>query len=65
MGRSKGSSAPPKRYVPCAGVYRRDAEMYGRLGFSRAVTFACYLGADYEALWGEADVDFYLQPGRA
>ena len=56
---------PPKRYVPCAGVYRRDAEMYGRLGFSRAVTFACYLGADYEALWGGADVDFFLQPGRA
>lgn len=47
---------PPKRFVPPADVVREDLAYYRALGFSDLASFACFLGDDYEKLWGEPDV---------
>ena len=47
---------PPKLFVLEGDVMREDFEFYRSLGFSDFSSFACYLGADYEELFGEVDV---------
>lgn len=53
---------PPKRFVPETAVMRADLAWYGRLGFSDISSFACFLGDDYERLWGEPDVSGFARP---
>ena len=47
---------PPARFVLDESAMRRDVSEYREMGFSRASTFACFLGEDYEELYGEADI---------
>lgn len=47
---------PPARFVLDEAAMRRDVSEYREMGFARASTFACFLGDDYEELYGEADI---------
>ena len=47
---------PPKKYEPRRDVIAADLKFYGSLEFERVSSFACFLGDDYEALYGEPDV---------
>ena len=47
---------PPARFVLDEKAMQRDIREYREMGFSRASTFACFLGDDYEELYGEADI---------
>ena len=53
---------PPKKFTLANEVAQSDIAWYRRLGFSRFSVFACYLGDDYEALWGEPDISALAQP---
>ena len=44
---------PPKKYEPDLDVVRADLAYYASLGFEAVSSFACYLGDDYFALYGE------------
>ena len=47
---------PPARFVLDEEAMQRDVREYREMGFARASTFACFLGNDYEELYGEADI---------
>ena len=47
---------PPKEYKPDKEVIRADVALYRSVGFENISSFACFLGDDYEALYGEPDV---------
>ena len=47
---------PPKAFAPDAAVINADFEYYSKMGFRDISTFACYLGEDYIALYGEPDL---------
>ena len=47
---------PPVPFTVDAPVMEADFAYYRSLGFTDIGCFACYLGADYEALHGEVDV---------
>ena len=47
---------PPARFVLDEEAMQRDVREYREMGFARASTFACFLGDDYEELYGEADI---------
>ena len=47
---------PPKEFFLEGEVMREDFAFYRSLGFLDFSSFACYLGADYEELFGEVDV---------
>lgn len=47
---------PPKKFVLNENQLNADVEFYIGKGFLHISTFACYLGDDYEALYGEVDV---------
>lgn len=61
MDNSKFSNwtKPPKRFTLDAGVMERDAEFYASMGFEEMTSFGCYLGPDYEELFGEASLTEY------
>jgi len=50
---------PPARFVLNADAMSRDIRDYKALGFDRITTFACFLGDDYEELYGEPDITPY------
>ena len=50
---------PPKRFSLDAEVMRQDVDYYAGLGFAEITSFGCYLGPDYEALYGAAGLDEY------
>lgn len=50
---------PPKRLEPRPEVVRADLAFYRGLGFERISSFACYLGADYRALYGLPDLSSF------
>ena len=52
---------PPRPFRPAADVVANDIEYYRRLGFEEISSFACYLGDDYEKLWGEPDVSAFAR----
>ena len=47
---------PPKEFFLEGEVMREDFSFYRSLGFEDFSSFACYLGADYEELFGEVDI---------
>ena len=47
---------PPKKFVIDKDGMKRDLTEYRALGFPSVASFACYLGADYEALHGDIDI---------
>lgn len=50
---------PPKPFALDADVMKRDVEFYALQGFEDATSFGCYLGPDYDALYGETDLAIY------
>ena len=46
---------PPCKFTPDNESIKKDIAFYRSLGFENIGSFACYLGEDYEKLWGEAD----------
>lgn len=52
---------PPKKFVLEKEVTERDLEFYDRLGYTTVTTFACYLGRDYEELYGFPDIKGYIK----
>lgn len=50
---------PPKRLVLDPDVIARDLATYRALGFADIASFACYLGDDYERLWGAPDLSSF------
>ena len=38
---------------------RRDVEFYASLGFENITAFGCYLGPDYQSLYGEPPLKTY------
>ena len=59
-----GWQKPPKKLNADPELIKRDLEFYEALGFGTVTTFACYLGADYEELWGEPDLGGYAVFGK-
>jgi hypothetical protein len=47
---------PPVPFKVDREVLKADIEYYGSLGFTDVASFACYLGEDYETLYGEPDI---------
>ncbi len=47
---------PPQKFSPDKSVIAADLAYYASAGFREIAGFACYLGADYEALHGEPDI---------
>lgn len=50
---------PPKIFRADREAVHADLDRYQAAGFETAATFGCFLGADYEALYGEADITPY------
>ena len=50
---------PPRKLYARADVVAEDLAFYEELGFERITTFACFLGEDYEALYGAPDLGGY------
>lgn len=50
---------PPKQFVPTNELIREDVAYYHSLGFDYIASFACYLGPDYEELFGEPDISAF------
>ena len=50
---------PPKPFRLDADVMRADVEFYKGLGFEEITSFGCYLGEDYDALYGKYDLAEY------
>lgn len=50
---------PPKQFKLDAEAMAHDVEFYKSLGFEEITSFGCYLGPDYEALYGKADLTEY------
>ena len=47
---------PPKPFTLNREGMVRDVKAYRQKGFSSIATFACFLGEDYDALYGETDI---------
>ncbi len=52
---------PPKLLRGNAEQTKKDIAFYKALGIRDITTFACYLGQDYEAIYGEPDIKTYAQ----
>ena len=52
---------PPKRFAAAADVVRQDIAHYRAMGFGDIASFACFLGDDYERLWGAPDVSSFAR----
>ncbi len=54
-----GWKKPPKQFALEESVMRADVPAYRSLGFESITSFGCYLGQDYQQLWGEPPVEQY------
>lgn len=54
-----GWKKPPKKFMLKENEMREDIKRYREIGFKNIATFACYLGEDYEELYGEVDVEAF------
>ena len=52
---------PPRRLTPDNARIRDDMAFYLELGYERISSFACFLGPDYEELYGEPDISSFAQ----
>ena len=60
-----GWKKPPVRFTCDAEEIREDIADYVRLGYRDISTFGCFLGEDYEALYGEPDITPFTDAARA
>lgn len=51
-----GYQKPPKKFVLNESAMIGDIAEYKNMGFDSISTFACFLGADYQALHGDIDI---------
>lgn len=56
---------PPREFFLEGEVMRDDFDFYQSLGFLDFSSFACYLGEDYEVLFGEVDLTPFAECYRA
>lgn len=56
-----GWRKPPKRFTADGKEIERDIDEYVKLGYRNIATFGCYLGSDYEELYGEPDITPFTQ----
>jgi len=56
-----GWKKPPKPFTVNNDHVRADLRFYRALGFADISCFACFLGADYEALYGEPDLSAFCE----
>lgn len=54
-----GWKKPPKPFALDEETMRRDLDFYASLGFESVTAFGCYLGPDYQALYGEPPLKGY------
>ncbi|MBQ7386721.1 MAG: DUF4838 domain-containing protein [Clostridia bacterium] len=54
-----GWKKPPVKLSCDKASTRLDIEKYLALGYDDISTFGCFLGEDYEALWGEPDISAF------
>ena len=54
-----GWKKPPKPFSLDEETMRRDVEFYASLGFENITAFGCYLGPDYQSLYGEPPLKTY------
>jgi len=59
-----GWEKPPKAFRPDAEAIARDVRAYREMGFGYISSFACFLGEDYEKLYGEADISAFAENVR-
>lgn len=52
---------PPAKFTEHPELVRSDVAYYRSLGFENISSFACYLGDDYEELWGEAEITAFVK----
>ena len=52
---------PPLKFTLNEAAMREDILEYRALGFERIATFACFLGEDYEELYGDVDITPFAQ----
>ena len=50
---------PPRAFFLDKEIMKRDLDYYASLGFESVTSFGCYLGPDYEELYGKASLDEY------
>jgi len=51
-----GWKKPPVKFTLNREEMEKDIAQYRAMGFASVSTFACFLGEDYEALYGETDI---------
>ncbi|MBE6645231.1 MAG: DUF4838 domain-containing protein [Ruminococcaceae bacterium] len=56
-----GWEKPPKRLSPDAEAIARDVAFYREKGFEYISSFACFLGEDYEKLYGAVDISPFAE----
>ncbi len=56
-----GWKKPPRRFVLDREGMERDIAQYRELGFECISSFACYLGEDYEALYGKVGFEPFVE----
>lgn len=56
-----GWKKPPVRFELDREALMRDLKYYAQHGVKNITTFACYLGEDYEELYGEPDIAGYAE----
>lgn len=54
-----GWKKPPKPFTLDEDVMRQDVEFYRSLGFHAITSFGCYLGTDYQEMYGNPPVETY------
>jgi hypothetical protein len=54
-----GWEKPPKKFTLDEAAMDADIAYYRELGFENISSFACFLGEDYEQLYGEIDISAF------
>jgi hypothetical protein len=60
-----GWKKPPKKLCVDEAQMRREISEYAAMGFEYIASFACFLGEDYEELYGEVDVSEFGEAVRS
>lgn len=56
-----GWKKPPKKFEAEADKIKKEVAEYAAMGFETVSTFGCFLGEDYEELYGEADISAFTK----
>ena len=56
-----GWKKPPKEFKADTAAIKKEVPEYAELGFEIISTFGCFLGEDYDELYGEADISAFTE----